>query len=216
MNTHWRYVLGLFLVGASLAACGKSGSEDNGGADLAVEIADCKHFPELCRCHADSDCGGTTPRCVADAGVCIPCLPDNRNTCPMGSYCAMGDAGWDCVANCSVAKDCADPRAACCNARCVDPVTDVRNCGACQHRLRVPSRRWSARLPGRQVRILPMQSRIPGLRPRLRQERLRGSDLQRREELRRLRQRMPRIPQWHRRLQVRQMRRHLHAGFLRL
>src|SRR5262245_1246479 len=119
------YRLGLWL--ALVAGCGSgvSPGDDSGGppADLAMG-------PDSGAMSGDCTpkCSGLTPKCNARKH-CVGCLSDKD--CGTGSYCKItSDALALCTPGCNDDGNCAMGQK-CCKNRCVDPNTDVSNCGGC-------------------------------------------------------------------------------------
>ncbi|MGZ3419423.1 MAG: hypothetical protein ACXWUG_25365 [Polyangiales bacterium] len=86
-----------------------------------------KHCSPLLRecidgCHADEGCGGK--KCDVANHECVTCV--SNGDCTAGEVCSAGE----CVPMCSASSPC--PGAlTCCSAACVDPATNLENCGGC-------------------------------------------------------------------------------------
>src|SRR5262245_17092590 len=127
-----RVVLMVVVVG--VPACGGGGASDVVPVrDLAP--ADRCTDPLVCGdgCNSDADCAGLvdTPRCDRTTHACVACLPDHDN-CPPGQVCLQVNATWTCATSCESNVHCAKlgNGSLCCAKVCVNPATDVNNCGA--------------------------------------------------------------------------------------
>ncbi len=114
---------------AALAGCGTPASTTSDGPpssppDLAALDAAADGAIEVC----SPACGGLTPKCNASRH-CVGCLGDTD--CPAGSYCKIaGDSQASCVPGCTDDGRCGAGEK-CCGHACVDPSSDLANCGGC-------------------------------------------------------------------------------------
>ena len=123
------------ILALALAACGET-AVVGGAKDLSTNDANCALHPEECGgCQIDAHCkDAANPRCNVVNQSCVPCLPANDN-CPPGQICSdvTGQGGWQCNTRCKANADCQKlgGGSLCCNGACVNPATEVANCGAC-------------------------------------------------------------------------------------
>ena len=121
-----------------LAACGTDGNTMVTPPDFSQLDADCTADPARCPgsgiCNNDQHCAGIldTPRCDVVKHLCVTCLPASDN-CPAGQVCRQVNTVWTCVNSCVGNADCQKlgGGSLCCGSTCVNPATDVTNCGAC-------------------------------------------------------------------------------------
>src|SRR5262245_14301661 len=117
------------------ACVGDGGSNGPLAADLALADADCEKDPLACNiCRTDDDCvrSGQGLRCDPGSKQCVGCLPFADN-CPAGQVCRMLNQTWACLTTCASNNDCIKlgTGSLCCTGICVNPATDVSNCGVC-------------------------------------------------------------------------------------
>ncbi len=82
-------------------------------------------------CSSSADGGATTQHCDPASHVCVQCVGDAQ--CPAGTLCV----GSLCVAGCNAGRACPTSQT-CCGGACIDPQSNVANCGACDARCSAP------------------------------------------------------------------------------
>src|SRR5262245_38100558 len=111
------------LAGLLLTACQPAATtpDDGPSSDDAAP-------PDLAPPGCSPTCGGLTPKCNASRH-CVGCPTDED--CNPGTFCKVSsDAVAYCVPGCNADARCRMGER-CCDMRCVDPMSDVRNCGGC-------------------------------------------------------------------------------------
>ena len=124
----------MISLGLLATACGNNsvpGDDCSASGTCPVDLATVPGQDDLLMPTCTPACANPLPYCNA-AHQCVACLVDDN--CPAGQLCKPVGGTTTCVPGCNDDARCNKGGGGgklCCGNQCVDPATDLANCGAC-------------------------------------------------------------------------------------